>query len=229
MRKVFFTIIVIVTVLFSASCERQNNPATSQLTNLKDSASYAMGVILAQQYLDEQMDTLLNRELTLNGIIDVMKHDTSLLTQDEAADAMSIYSRQILDIKYSGIKKAGEDFMSENLSNTGIMQTTSGLQYKVLAEGDGSAHPSISDNVVIKFEGRKIDGTLFGSTGDTPSENNLMSLPRGLAEGILLMTPKAKYKFFIPYYLAFGETGYQTVEPYSTVIFDVELLEIVKK
>ncbi|MBO7571285.1 MAG: FKBP-type peptidyl-prolyl cis-trans isomerase [Bacteroidales bacterium] len=229
MRKVFFTIIVVVTVLFSASCERQNNPATSQLTNLKDSASYAMGVILAQQYLDEQMDTLLNRELTLNGIIDVMKHDTSLLTQDEAADAMSIYSRQILDIKYSGIKKAGEDFMSENLSNTGIMQTTSGLQYKVLAEGDGSAHPSISDNVVIKFEGRKIDGTLFGSTGDTPSENNLMSLPRGLAEGILLMTPKAKYKFFIPYYLAFGETGYQTVEPYSTVIFDVELLEIVKK
>ena len=229
MRKVFFTLIVVATVLFSASCERQNQPATSQLTNLKDSASYAMGIMLAQQYLDEQMDTLLNRELTLNGIIDVMKHDTALLTQEEAAEAMNIYSKQILDIKYSGIKKAGEDFMSENLSNTGIMQTTSGLQYKVLAEGDGSAHPSISDNVVIKFEGRKIDGTLFGSTGDTPSENNLMSLPRGLAEGILLMTPKAKYKFFIPYYLAFGETGYQTVEPYSTVIFDVELLEIVKK
>ena len=229
MRKVFFTLIVVATVLFSASCERQSQPATSQLTNLKDSASYAMGVILAQQYLDEQMDTLLNRELTLNGIIDVMKHDTALLTQDEATDAMSIYSRQILDIKYSGIKKAGEDFLSENLSNTGIMQTTSGLQYKVLSEGDGSAHPSISDNVVIKFDGRKIDGTLFGSTGDIPSENNLMSLPRGLAEGILLMTPKAKYKFFIPYYLAFGETGYQTVEPYSTVIFDVELLEIVKK
>ena len=229
MRKVFFTLIVVATVLFSASCERQSQPATSQLTNLKDSASYAMGIMLAQQYLDEQMDTLLNRELTLNGIIDVMKHDTALLTQEEAAEAMNIYSKQILDIKYSGIKKAGEDFMSENLSNTGIMQTTSGLQYKVLAEGDGSAHPSISDNVVIKFEGRKIDGTLFGTTGDTPSENNLMSLPRGLAEGILLMTPKAKYKFFIPYYLAFGETGYQTVEPYSTVIFDVELLEIVKK
>ena len=229
MRKVFFTLIVVATVLFSASCERQSQPATSQLTNLKDSASYAMGIMLAQQYLDEQMDTLLNRELTLNGIIDVMKHDTALLTQEEAAEAMNIYSKQILDIKYSGIKKAGEDFMSENLSNTGIMQTTSGLQYKVLAEGDGSAHPSISDNVVIKFEGRKIDGTLFGTTGDTPSENNLMSLPRGLAEGILLMTPKAKYKFFIPYYLAFGETGYQTVEPYSTVIFDVELIEIVKK
>lgn len=229
MRNTFFTFIIAAIVLFSTSCERQSQPATSQLTNLKDSASYAMGIMLAQQYLDEQMDTLLNRDLTLNGIIDVMKHDTALLTQDEAAEAMNIYSRQILDIKYSGIKKAGEDFMSENLSNTGIMQTTSGLQYKVLEEGDGSAHPSVSDNVIIKFEGRKIDGTLFGSTGDKPSENSLMSLPRGLAEGILLMTPKAKYKFFIPYYLAFGETGYQTVEPYSTVIFDVELLEIVKK
>jgi FKBP-type peptidyl-prolyl cis-trans isomerase len=188
-----------------------------------------MGIMLAQQYLDEQMDTLLNRELTLNGITDVLKHDTALLSQDEVTDVMSAYSRHIMDVKYGGIKKAGEDFLSENLSNTGINQTTSGLQYKVLEEGDGSAHPSISDNVVIKFEGWKIDGTLFGSTGDKPSENSLMSLPRGLAEGILLMTPKAKYKFFIPYYLAFGEAGYQTVEPYSTVIFDVELLEIVKK
>ena len=188
-----------------------------------------MGIILAQQYLDEQMDTLMNRDLTLNGITDLMKNDTSLLSHDEAVDAISTYSRQILDIKYSGIRKDGEEFLQKNLSNTGIIQTTSGLQYKVIAEGNGIEHPSVSDNVTIKFEGRKIDGTLFGSTGDTPSENNLMSLPRGLAEGITLMTPGAKYKFFIPYYLAFGETGYQTVEPYSTVIFDVELIEIVKK
>ncbi len=229
MRKVFFTFIVAIIVLLSASCERQNPPASSKLTNLKDSASYAMGIILAQQYLDEQMDTLMNRDLTLNGITDLMKNDTSLLSHDEAVEAISTYSRQIIDLKYGNIKKEGEKFMQQNLTNTGIIQTTSGLQYKVIEEGDGSAHPSVSDNVVIKFEGRKIDGTVFGSTGDTPSENNLMSLPRGLAEGILLMTPKAKYKFFIPYYLAFGETGYQTVEPYSTVIFDVELLEIVKK
>ena len=229
MRKVFFTFIVAIIVLLSASCERQNPPASSKLTNLKDSASYAMGIILAQQYLDEQMDTLMNRDLTLNGITDLMKNDTSLLSHDEAVEAISAYSRQIIDLKYGNIKKEGEKFMQQNLTNTGIIQTTSGLQYKVIEEGDGSAHPSVSDNVVIKFEGRKIDGTVFGSTGDTPSENNLMSLPRGLAEGILLMTPKAKYKFFIPYYLAFGETGYQTVEPYSTVIFDVELLEIVKK
>ena len=229
MRKVLFTIIVSATVLLLASCERQNPPASSKLTNLKDSASYAMGIILAQQYLDEQMDTLMNRDLTLNGITDLMKNDTSLLSHDEAVDAISAYSRQIIDIKYGSIKKEGEDFMQQNLSNTGIIQTTSGLQYKVLEEGNGTEHPSVSDNVVIKFEARKIDGTLFGSTGDNPSENNLMSLPRGLAEGIILMTPGAKYKFFIPYYLAFGETGYQTVEPYSTVIFDVELIEIVKK
>jgi len=229
MRKVIITIIVSAIVLLSASCGRQNPPASSKLTNLKDSASYAMGVMLAQQYLDEQMDTLMDRDLTLNGITDMMKSDTSLLTYDEAVDVMNTYSRQIIDIKYGDIKKEGEDFLRNNLSNTGIIQTTSGLQYKVLEEGDGSAHPSVSDNVVIKFEGRKINGDLFGSTGDKPSENNLMSLPRGLAEGITLMTPNAKYKFYIPYYLAFGETGFQTVEPYSTVIFDVELIEIVKK
>ena len=150
------------------------------------------------------------------GVLVVALHDHRALDVDEAValririDYLLLHSRK-------------------NLSNTGIIQTTSGLQYKVIAEGNGKDHPSVSDNVTIKFEGRKIDGTLFGSTGDTPSENNLMSLPRGLAEGITLMTPGAKYKFFIPYYLAFGETGYQTVEPYSTVIFDVELIEIVKK
>ena len=229
MRKVSAIVIISAIVLLSVSCERQNPPASSKLTNLKDSASYAMGIILAQQYLDEQMDTLMNRDLTLNGITDLMKHDTTLLSHDEAVDAISAYSRQIIDIKYGSIKKEGENFMQQNLSNTGIIQTTSGLQYKVIEEGNGTEHPSVSDNVVIKFEARKIDGTLFGSTGDNPSENNLMSLPRGLAEGITLMTPGAKYKFFIPYYLAFGETGYQTVEPYSTVIFDVELIEIVKK
>lgn len=229
MRKVVVAIIVSAIVLLSASCERQNPPASSKLTNLKDSASYAMGIIVAQQYLDEQWDTLMNRDLTLNGITDLLKNDTSQLSHEEAVDVINAYTRHILDVKYGGIKKAGEEFMQQNLSNTGIMQTTSGLQYKVIAEGDNSAHPSVSDDVVIKFEGRKIDGTLFGKTGDTPSENSLISLPRGLAEGILLMTPGAKYKFFIPYYLAFGESGYQTVEPYSTVIFDVELLEIVKK
>ena len=76
MRKVFFTFIVATIVLLSASCERQNPPASSKLTNLKDSASYAMGIILAQQYLDEQMDTLMNRDLTLNGITYLMKNDT---------------------------------------------------------------------------------------------------------------------------------------------------------
>ena len=108
MRKVFFTFIVAIIVLLSASCERQNPPASSKLTNLKDSASYAMGIILAQQYLDEQMDTLMNRDLTLNGITDLMKNDTSLLSHDEAVEAISAYSRQIIDLKYGNIKKEGE-------------------------------------------------------------------------------------------------------------------------
>ena len=129
MRKVSAIVIISAIVLLSASCERQNPPASSKLTNLKDSASYAMGIILAQQYLEEQMDTLMNRDLTLNGITDLMKNDTSLLSHDEAVDAISAYSRQILDIKFSGIKKDGEEFLRKNLEKTGIIPTRNGLQY----------------------------------------------------------------------------------------------------
>ncbi len=229
MQKAIITIISVATILLSASCNKTKNPASSKLTNLKDSASYAMGIILGHQYMDEQMDTLLNGELTLNGITDLMKYDTTLLSVEEAANVMRDFSRVIMDQKYGANKKAGEDFLVKNQSNTGVNLTPSGLQYSVITEGNGSAHPSYNDIVKIKFKGYKIDGTLFGDTGETPIETNFMNVPKGVAEGILLMTPGAKYKFYLPYYLAFGEAGYQTVEPYSTVIFDVELVEIVKK
>ena len=228
MRKVSAIVIISAIVLLSASCERQNPPASSKLTNLKDSASYAMGIILAQQYLEEQMDTLMNRDLTLNGITDLMQNDTSLLSHDEAVDAISAYSRQILDIKFSGIKKDGEEFLRKNLEKTGIIPTRNGLQYEVIEEGNSNEHPSVSDNVVIKLKGTKIDGSVFLSSNDKAFETNFRSMPSGLIDGILLMTPGAKYKFYLPYTLAYGESGYQTVEPYSTVIFDVELIEIVK-
>ncbi len=212
----------------SVSCGRQEQPATSKLTNLKDSASYAMGIMLAQEYLGGNQDSLMSKELTLNAIKDLMEHDTSLLSTDEVSDVISAYSRMIIDEKFGSIKKAGEDFLADNLANSGIIQTTSGLQYQILKEGNGLQHPSFSDKVLIQFEGRKIDGTVFVNTGNKPVEYSLANLPRGLAEGIILMTPGAKYKLFLPYYIGFGETGYQTVEPYSTIIFDVELIEIVK-
>lgn len=229
MQKFLISIISVATILLSASCNNAEKPATSKLTNLKDSASYAMGIMLGHQYMDEQMDTLLNGELTLNGITDLMKYDTTLLSLEEAANVMREFSLEIMEQKYGAIKKAGEDFLAANQSNTGVNLTPSGLQYSVITEGNGSAHPSVNDNVKISFKGYKLDGTLFGDTGNTPIETNFMNVPKGVAEGILLMTPGAKYKFYLPYYLAFGETGYQTVEPYSTVIFDVELFEIVKK
>ncbi|MCF0207748.1 MAG: FKBP-type peptidyl-prolyl cis-trans isomerase [Bacteroidales bacterium] len=228
MHRVFLSIVIVATILLSTSCNHADNVAKSNLTNLKDSASYAMGIMLAQQYLDEQMDSLLDRSLTINGITDLMKHDTTLLTHDEATAAIEDYTRYIIDTKYSKNIQIGKDFMAENLANTGVMQTANGMQYSVIKEGNGKVHPSVSDQVLISLEGTKIDGTVFGTSGDKPAVYDFGSLPRGLVEGILLMTPGAKYKFVLPYYLAFGENGYQNIEPYSTVIFTVELFEIIK-
>ena len=232
MRKVSIIILTIATVLLSASCTRQEQePASSKLTNLKDSASYAMGIIIAQQYIEDNSDTLmnLNQEFTVNAINDLLINDTSILSHEEAIDAINNYMRQVLDARYSNVKKAGEDFLMQNLEKTGIVPTRNGMQYEVIKEGNSNEHPSVSDNVVIKLIGTKIDGSVFINSNGQEFETSFRSMPSGLIDGIMLMTPGAKYRFYLPYTLAYGESGYQTVEPYSTVIFDVELIEIVKK
>lgn len=228
MRKIFIVVVLLVIASLTISCGHRQTAASSKFVDLKDSASYAMGVMLAQQYITEGADTIMNRTLTLNGFVDVMNFDTCLLTQAELTEVVSAYSQQIITTQYGSVREEGEKFLSANITNTGIIQTVSGLQYKVEKDGNGIDHPSITDNIVLRFEGKKIDGTVFGTSGDKENIYNVSSLPRGLAEGVLLMTPGAKYTFYLPYYLAFGEAGYQIVEPFSTVIFEVELIEIKK-
>lgn len=227
MYKNITVLVLSVIVVLLTSCNRQESPASSKLTNLKDSASYAMGVMIAQQYIKQDIDSLMDRQLTFSGITDILQHDTCLLSQAELTAAVSAYSQKIIEEKYNSVKIAGEEFLANNLTNTGIIQTANGMQYKVEKEGNANEHPSISDNINMQFVGKKIDGTVFGNSG-SKTTYSISSLPRGLADGILLMTPGAKYTFYLPYYLAFGETGYQTVEPYSTVIFEVELINIEK-
>lgn len=125
-------------------------------------------------------------------------------------------------------KAAGEAFLAENGKKDSVVTLPSGLQYQVLKEGDGKK-PSATDQVVCHYEGTLIDGTVFDSSyqRNQPATFGLNQVIAGWTEGVQLMQEGAKYRFFIPYNLAYGEHGAGAqIPPFATLVFDVELIEV---
>ena len=126
-------------------------------------------------------------------------------------------------------KEAGEKYLAENAKKDGIITLPSGLQYQVLKEGNGKK-PSAKDTVKCHYEGFLIDGTVFDSSiqRGEPVTFPLQQVIAGWTEGLQLMQEGAKYRFFIPYRLAYGEGGAgNSIPPFAALIFDVELIEVV--
>ena len=125
-------------------------------------------------------------------------------------------------------KAAGEAFLAENGKKDGVVTLPSGLQYQVLEEGNGKK-PSATDQVVCHYEGTLIDGTVFDSSyqRNQPATFGLNQVIPGWTEGVQLMQEGAKYRFFIPYKLAYGERGAGAqIPPFAALVFDVELIEV---
>ena len=125
-------------------------------------------------------------------------------------------------------KAAGEAFLAENAKKEGVITLPSGLQYQVLKEGNGK-RPSATDQVVCHYEGTLIDGTVFDSSykRKEPATFGLNQVIAGWTEGVQLMQEGAKYRFFIPYGLAYGERGAGAqIPPFAALVFDVELIQV---
>ena len=125
-------------------------------------------------------------------------------------------------------KAAGEAFLAENGKKDGVVTLPSGLQCQVLKEGNGKK-PSATDQVVCHYEGTLIDGTVFDSSyqRNQPATFGLNQVIAGWTEGVQLMQEGAKYRFFIPYNLAYGERGAGAqIPPFAALVFDVELIEV---
>mgnify|MGYP003562195802 FL=1 len=125
-------------------------------------------------------------------------------------------------------KVAGEAFLAENAKKDGVVTLPSGLQYQVLKEGNGKK-PSATDQVVCHYEGTLIDGTVFDSSykRNEPATFGLNQVIAGWTEGVQLMSEGAKYRFFIPYNLAYGERGAGAqIPPFAALVFDVELIQV---
>ena len=133
-----------------------------------------------------------------------------------------------IEKKYGEYKKSNEKFLEDNKNKEGINVTPAGLQYEVIKNGKGES-PTKTSKVKVHYHGTLVDGTVFDSSVDrgTPSEFGVGRVIKGWTEGLQLMKPGAKYKFYIPQELAYGaqERG-EKIKPYSTLIFDVELIEV---
>ncbi|MCI7555306.1 MAG: FKBP-type peptidyl-prolyl cis-trans isomerase [Bacteroidales bacterium] len=166
-----------------------------------------------------------NFELIKQGFINGMKN-----YGEWPMEAANGYIQTAIDnIKYGETKAQGEEFLAANKLREGVITTESGLQYEVIKQGKGPK-PTADSKVKVHYHGTLIDGTVFDSSVDRgePIEFSLNQVIKGWTEGVQLMPVGSKYKFYIPQDLGYGSRAAGQIPPYSTLIFEVELLGIVK-
>lgn len=192
-----------------------------------DSASYGFGMAMASSLKGNGLKTL-NYEALIKGIQDVFGNGKTTLTREAAQQAMNNLFTKINKEKNAPAIAEGKKFLEENKKKAGVQTTASGLQYEVLKAGDG-LKPKATDTVLVHYKGTLLNGKQFDSSYDRkePLSLPLSGVIKGWTEGVQLMAVGSKYRFYIPYQLAYGERGAgQDIPPYSTLIFDIELLKV---
>lgn len=191
-----------------------------------DKVSYALGMSIGHQ-LQQMNATSLDIDDFGQAIKDVFAGNARL-TDSEAQIAVQSFFQQKAEEQAKAAKAEGENFLAENAKKPGVKVLPSGLQYQVLREGNGR-RPTATDQVECHYEGTLINGQVFDSSyrrGETATFG-LNQVIKGWTEGLQLMQEGAKYRFFIPYNLAYGEQGAgQAIPPYAALIFDVELVKV---
>ena len=199
-----------------------------------DKLSYALGLGIGHQLLQMNAEGL-NIDDFAQAIKDVMTGGELKMKESEAQQMVQQFFAEQEALqqaanaeKGKAAKAEGEQFLSENAKKEGVKTTASGLQYQVLREGNGK-QPKATDQVECHYEGTLIDGTKFDSSYDRGQTATfpLNQVIAGWTEGLQLMHEGAKYRFFIPYQLAYGERGAgASIPPYAALIFDVELVAV---
>lgn len=193
-----------------------------------DKISYALGLSIANNFLASGIKEV-NLEAFSKGLGDVLGNKQPDMSYDEAKNIINEYFTELQGQKLEINKQAGEEFLKINKEKAGVTTLPSGLQYEVLKKGEGKT-PQSSDQVKVHYTGTLIDGTVFDSSVQRgePAEFGVTQVIPGWVEALQLMPVGSKWKLAIPSELAYGASGAgQTIEPNSTLIFEVELLDII--
>lgn len=204
-------------------------------SSVSEQVGYSFGYLMGRSNADAMKDMDINA--FIEGLKTASQGKDSALSDDEMSRVLTQYkkqaeAKQLIELKQQAEANAkiGAAFLAENAKKDGIKVTKSGLQYQVLKQGSGKT-PKANSMVKVDYEGRLLDGTVFDSSiaRNQPASFQLSQVIQGWTEGLQLMKEGSKYRFFIPANLAYGQIGSgDVIAPNSTLIFDVELLEITK-
>jgi len=224
-------ILAVATAMIVSSCNPKSSVTGTKVKSADDSLAYALGIANYFYYMSDSID--IDPVLLAKGMLDAKAGKNTLDEQSAQGFVMTyMQKRQAEKMKamYGKNIDEGEKFLSENKKRDGVQETTSGLQYEVITQGTGPK-PGPTDVVKVHYTGTLLDSTKFDSSVDRgePASFGVNQVIKGWQEAIQLMPVGSKYKFYIPYELAYGEQGQGPIPPYSTLVFEVELLDIVKQ
>ena len=189
--------------------------------------SYALGLVIGHNLKGSGISAIDAQEFAA-AVKDVLENAQTRIDSRKAQQIVNERLTAMQEEAGKAARETGEAFLADNAKKEGVVTTESGLQYMVLTEGSGK-HPVATDRVKCHYEGRLIDGTVFDSSyrRGEPATFPLNGVIAGWTEGLQLMGEGAKFRFFIPYNLAYGARGAgESIPPYAALVFDVELIEV---
>lgn len=204
--------------------EEQTNRIIAFATGLKIAKmNESMKSDLNRQLTGKADTTFLNLNLMNQALTDAGTGKAGMLTAEQAMALMERQEKFVAE----GMRLEGEKWLDENAQKEGVVTTASGLQYKVLTQGEGKK--AMADNMVeVHYEGRLLDGTIFDSSyqrGQTASFKPTQVI-KGWTEALQMMPEGSTWELYIPYNLAYGERGNRNIPPYSTLIFKVQVIAV---
>ena len=191
--------------------------------------SYALGINIGKSLKNSGIQDVSAADFA-KGMNDVLSGNALDIPESEARELLNNYFKKLQEERMQKNKTEGKQFLEENAKKQGVVVTESGLQYQILTEGNGEK-PKASDRVKVHYHGTLIDGTVFDSSVQRgePAVFGVTQVISGWVEALQLMPVGSKWRLFIPYKLAYGAQGAgEMIQPFSTLIFDVELIDIVK-
>lgn len=203
---------------------------TSSFDNVEAQASYGIGLQVGQQLQESGLQGL-QPEALLAGLRDALEGNSPAVPVDVVHRALrEVHERadEVRRQQHAALAEAGHAFLEENSKREGVNSTESGLQYRVLEQGEGAV-PSRQDRVRVHYTGKLTDGTVFDSSvaRGEPAEFPVNGVIAGWIEALTLMPVGSKWQLVIPHQLAYGERGAgASIPPFSTLIFEVELIDI---
>jgi FKBP-type peptidyl-prolyl cis-trans isomerase len=234
LRSLIYTLALIITV-GAAGCQNSGSKGEVKLVSKNDSVSYALGVLIGESNKQQMKDApgvdQLNKDIIISAFTKAFMGDSVQIKPEAANMAIQAFFAEVSKVESDKNQKDGEDFLAANASKAGVVTTPSGLQYEIITAGTG-VKPTAEDQVRCHYHGTTIDGKVFDSSVDRgePAVFPVNRVIPGWTEALQLMPIGSKWKLYIPSALAYGERGAgQDIKPNSTLIFEVELLEIVKE